>query len=284
MHWLWYFFGFLVAFVTAARVWRCNDRRADQQAWSQLLELGRGESSCYHPALVADLPEPARRFFNYTIAPGTALTSVVEIDMTGELGLGTRDQSGYRPMQARQLLAPPHGLVWQLRSGPVSGSDGITSATSWTRFWLLNLVPVVRVSGPDHHRSAFGRVVAEAAFWAPASLLPGPHVHWEALDHHSARALMRGEKFSQAVELTVNEEGAPTRVVIQRWTNANPEKAYREQPFGGYLSEFRDFGGYRLPTCVEGGNLIDTPDYFPFYRARVTAVRFPLCESRHSQG
>jgi len=47
------------------------------------------------------------------------------------------------------------------------------------------------------------------------------------------------------------------------------------QPFGGYLSEFREFDGYLLPTAVEGGNFIGTDDYFPFYQVTVTGIRFP---------
>jgi hypothetical protein len=146
---------------------------------------------------------------------------------------------------------------------------------SWTRFWLFGLIPIVRASGYDHHRSAFGRVVAEGAFWAPASLLPGKFVCWEPIDASSARAVITAGKFEQAVDVTVDEAGAPKMVVIRRWSNANAEKVYREQPFGGYLADFREFRGYRLPTHVEGGNLIGTPDYFPFFEARVTAIRFP---------
>jgi hypothetical protein len=67
-------------------------------------------------------------------------------------------------------------------------------------------------------------------------------------------------------------------VVIQRWSNANPAQVYREQPFGGDLSDFRRVGGYRLPFRVEGGNLIGTPDYFPFFKAEVTAIRLPQLE------
>lgn len=55
----------------------------------------------------------------------------------------------------------------------------------------------------------------------------------------------------------------------------NAERQYREQSFGGVLSELRECGGYRLPTRVEGGNHIGTPQYFPFYRVQVTAVRHP---------
>lgn len=33
-------------------------------------------------------------------------------------------------------------------------------------------------------------------------------------------------------------------------------RVYQLQPFGGYLSEFREFGGYRLPTRIEAGNFL----------------------------
>lgn len=49
-------------------------------------------------------------------------------------------------------------------------------------------------------------------------------------------------------------------ILIQRWSNANSEQAYREQPFGDI----------RLATRVQGGNLIGTPDYFPFFKADVS--------------
>jgi hypothetical protein len=132
----------------------------------------------------------------------------------------------------------------------------------------------VRAGGPDHQRSAFGRVVVEGAFWAPASLLPSEHVHWQPLDDNSARVIVRYGDFEQAVDIYVDGSGAPTQVRIQRWSNSNADREYREQPFGGELSEFRRFAGYRLPTRVEGGNHIGTPDYFPFFRADVTQIRF----------
>ena len=136
-------------------------------------------------------------------------------------------------------------------------------------------MPVVRISDdPDHHRSAFGRVVSEAAFWAPAALLPSDHVTWEARSDDVARATVTFGEFTQWVDITVAPDGAPVKVVISRWSNANPEAEYRLQPFGGMLSEYEDFGGYRLPTRVDGGNLIDTDEYFPFFRAKVTSLEF----------
>jgi hypothetical protein len=255
--------------------------RRERAVWADLRRRAGPAGPPFDPAVVAGLPEPARRYFRYTIAPGTPLVSVVEIAMEGQLGLGTKADPKYAAMSARQILAPPLGFVWRVRRGPLSGSDGLTPATSWTQFWLFDLIPVVRVSGnADHHRSAFGRVVSEGAFWVPASLLPSDEVVWSAIAEHTARATVSHGRFMQAVDLTIEPDGRPSRVVIQRWSNANADKVFREQPFGGDLSDFREIGGYRLPMRVEGGNLIGTDEYFPFFRADVRSIEFPQLAER----
>ena len=62
--------------------------------------------------------------------------------------------------------------------------------------------------------------------------------------------------------------------MFARWSNENPERLYRPQPFGGDLSEFATFAGYTIPTCVIGGNQFGTDLYHPLFRARVREVAF----------
>lgn len=267
----------VVIVVAVLQLWRYTDRRASEEAWATLAARRESLPERYDPALVASLPEPARRYFSYTIAPGTRLSAVVDLTMTGELSLGTKDAPAYQPMHARQILSAPAGLVWQLDAGTglmrVVGSDGMMGDRSWTRFWLMGLIPLVRAEGPDHLRSAFGRVAAEAAFWSPAALLPQAGVSWSAVDSDTARAELSYRGMSQSVDIHVDADGRPLWVRIPRWTNANPEKEFRIQPFGGYLSDFRNVDGYRLPFRVEGGNFFGTEDYFPFYKAQIQEIR-----------
>jgi hypothetical protein len=256
-------------------LWHLSDVLAERNAWKRLAKLSSTAAVAFDPAIVKDLPDPARRFFLYTFSDGVILNPTVALTMTGELSLGSKDAPKFRPMHARQILAPPYGLVWQLKYGAISGSDALLPEKSWTRFWLFHLIPVVRVGGVhDHQLSAFGRLIAESAFWAPAALLPGKTVTWEPIDCQSARAICRYQGFEQSVEITVDAEGCPSHVLIQRWSNENPERLFRRQPFGGSLSCFRDFDGVRLPTYVEGGNHFGTEDYFPFYKAWITSVSF----------
>jgi hypothetical protein len=143
----------------------------------------------------------------------------------------------------------------------------------------MHAVPLGRAGGRskhggDHRRAAFGRLVAEAAFWSPAALLPSEYVQWAAIDDMTARASISYADLVQTVDITINDDGQPIKVVIPRWSDLNPDNTYKLQPFGGYLSAFKEFEGYRLPTHVEGGNFIGTEEYFPFYISDVKTVKF----------
>ena len=277
--------AFLVGTLSAAALlggtaaWRAADHRADRSEARRLARFQPPDPGRFDPSLVVDLPEPARRYFTFAIAPGTPLWTVAEFSMSGRFSLGNQDEPGYMPMTAEQTLAAPHGFLWTMRAARwamrVSGSD----SGRWTRFWAMGLVPVARAGGDaDHARSAFGRYVSEAVFWTPAALLPGPGIRWEAVDDSMARVIVTRGGLSQSVDVTVDVDGRPLEVEFPRWTNANPEKEYRLQPFGGYLSGFRDFDGFTLPTHVEAGNHFGTEEYFPFFIADVRDVRFPAPE------
>lgn len=268
----------LVLAIAALVVWRQSDRRADRAEMDRLIALQPSDPVVFSAEMVADLPEPARRFFAFAIAEGTPLYTVAVIEMEGQFGMGDKADPGYMPMRATQVLAAPDGFVWAMSSKGAMRMSGSDSGT-WTRFWLYGLAPVARFGGdPDHARSAFGRYVAEAVFWTPAAVLPGPNVTWEPISENVARFTMRRGDLEQSVDVTVDAEGRPLHVAFMRWSNANPEKAHRLQPFGGYLSKFREFDGFTLPTHVEAGNMFETDDYFPFFIADITDVSFPQPE------
>ncbi|OOY22649.1 hypothetical protein BMI91_18525 [Thioclava sediminum] len=252
------------------------DLRADRAEMARLSAFQPTDPPRFSADMVADLPEPARRFFTFAIAEGTPLYTVARLKMQGQFGMGDKSAPGYMPMRATQVLAAPHGFVWAMsgESGGMrlSGSD----SAKWTRFWIAGLAPVARFGGSaDHKRSAFGRYVAEAVFWTPAAVLPGPNVTWEPISTNIARMTMRHNGLEQAVDLTVAADGRPEQVSFQRWSNANPQKRHQLQPFGGFLSEFREVEGFRLPTHVKAGNNFESEAYFPFYIADVTDIRFP---------
>lgn len=89
---------------------------------------------------------------------------------------------------------------------------------------------------------------------------------------------MTHDGMTQTVDIILDGDGRPIRGEFQRWTNANPEGVHRLQPFGAFVSDFRDVGGFRVPFHVEAGNHFGTDDYFPFFIADLTSVVFPGAE------
>lgn len=266
----------VILFIAGLLCLRLLDYQADKQLIERLIAQQPTQPGHFDPVLLNGLPEAAKRFFTFSIAPGTPLFTVANITMTGQFSLGNRKRPDYLNMQARQTLAFPGGFVWQMQARRqllrVSGSD----SASWTRFWLQELLPVARAGASlDHRRSAFGRYVAEAVFWTPAAVLPGPGVKWAHLSEHSARLTVTHLGLEQMVDLTVADNGQPVKISFMRWSNANPQHRYTLQPFGGYLSDFRDFGGFRLPTHVEAGNHFGTADYFAFFIADIRTISWP---------
>lgn len=126
--------------------------------------LGRTthQPAVFDPAMVADLPEPARRWLTHAISPGTPLWETVELSMRGEIRLGA-----WRSFTARQVLAPPRGFVWAARARflgiPVVGFDRFSSGSGEMDWRLGGLIPVMSATGPDVTRSAAGRLAGEMA-------------------------------------------------------------------------------------------------------------------------
>lgn len=280
--WIWAVAGLIAVCVAGLAGLRRSDRRVERQLAARLMEGAQGEAA-FCPRMLTGIPEPAARMYRFVIAEGTPLQCRARIEMEGWMDFGSRHAPAPRPMTAWQVLAPPRGFVWSVRlrgTMGISGSDALTPATSWSRFRLLGVVPVGRAGGDEDHRlSSFGRMVAEAMIWTPAVFLPEARAGWDDLqwtviDNDRAAVTVQHDGMEQTVEVQVDAHGQPTQVVMQRWSNENPDRVFRRQPFGGELSDFTVFGGYRLARIVRAGNQFGTDAYHAFYQARVTAVEY----------
>jgi hypothetical protein len=271
--WLWIPIGLIIVGMVAVQRWRLADQRSDDVRWARLKSLPT--EGAFSQALIADLPEPARRYFRFSVKEGTPLYRSVTLRMDGQLSLGSKANPSYMPMHADQILAAQRGFIWRpsLASGliRISGSDGYYDGRGWTQFWLWSLVPIVRAGGtPDFAKSAAARGIAEAVFWLPTALLPSANVHWEAVDADTARVVVdeRGEHY--AVDIKVADDGHPVQTVFQRWSRENPDKVWRYQPIGAEVQATRAFGGLHIASKVRAGNNFGSADYFPFYIATIT--------------
>ena len=253
-----------------------NSAAETEVAFGAVAARANARVQAFDPATVRGFPEIARRYFTHAIAPGTPLSTTVRLEMQGTFLLG--DKASYRSfgMTAQQILAPPSEFVWvtSMRSGVVrvSGSDALVAGSAWTRFWINSIFQIVNLKGtPDLNRSAAARSAMEAV-WAPASLLPDNGVRWEQTGPDAARLFFNTE--IEPLDLTLGADGRVVEIVTMRWSDANPEKTFRLQPFGGTVEADTSFSGFTIPSELKVGNHYGTDAYLPFFQAEITAAEY----------
>lgn len=270
-------FAAVAAWYVGHRQYRARTAEAEA-AWADILAQTTGSVAVYDPAMVADLPEIAQRYFAHAIAPGTPLHTTVMLEMDGSFHLGKKDAPQTYAMTARQILAPPDQFVWipEMRSGPlvISGSDALYQDHAWTRFWMMWSLPVAQAAATEGlDRAALARPALEA-IWAPATLLPQNGARWEQTGPDTARVTLGTGEKTVAIDLTLTVDGRVMDIVTQRWSNANPQSTYQYQPFGGAMAADTTFEGFTIPSDVQVGNFFGTEEYFPFFEARITAATY----------
>jgi hypothetical protein len=198
--------------------------------------------------------------------------------MEGTLLLGDKQSFRTFRMRARQILAPPSEFVWiaDMNAGlmQVSGTDALYRQHGWTRFWMFRSIPLVQAAATEGlDRAAAARPALEA-IWAPASLLPQNGARWEQVGPDTARVTFGSGIAEIVMKLTLDESGRVVDIVTQRWSDANPEKRFQLQPFGGTMAAEATFGGFTIPSVVHVGNHFGTDDYFAFFNATITEAAY----------
>ncbi len=248
-----------------------------ERIWSTL--AGPTNQGAFDPSSVDDLPPPARRYLRRAIAPGTTLRTTLQLTMHGAIRL--KDGAEPLPMQADQILAPPHGFVWRARvaKGPmrIRGFDRYGLGKGVGRWWLYGIIPIVRGSGRDVDRSAAGRLAGESVL-VPASLLPGSGARWEPVDDRSARVTVAVDGEAVTLTLTIDTDGRLERVSFMRWQGDNAQGS-KSSP--GYVrfdvdqwTDERTFDGYTIPTRFRAGWRLGETDEFPFFYSEIDEAVF----------
>ncbi len=244
--------------------------RSVRREW-ELLSRSTPSRETFDPSMLADLPEPARRWLTHAIAPGTPLWQTAELSMRGQIRLGA-----WRPFTARQVLAPPRGFIWAATARfigiPVIGFDRLSSGSGQMRWRLGGLVPVMSASGPDVTRSAAGRLAGEmalvpttfpAATWTPGS------------DEDRVVVTWRIDGQDESAELHIGPNGRLLGAVMQRWGNPNGAP-FGRYPFGVAIEAERSFSGVTIGSVLRAGWWwgADRQSEGEFFRARITGATF----------
>ncbi len=223
-------------------------------------------------ALVAHLPEPARRWLRHAIPVGTPLWGSVELEMRGRIRLGS-----WRSFTASEVINPPNSFTWGARTRlfglPVRGYDRYQHGSGETRWRLAGALPVMSGSGVDITRSAAGRLATEAVL-VPTAFT---QASWHPADEPDrVTGRWRIGALVLDVQLDVGEDGQLREVSMLRWGNPG-RTPFGVYPFRVEIDEERRFDGISIPTRFRAGwwSVHQTDGGSgEFFRAQVTSAVF----------
>lgn len=220
--------------------------------------------------LTAELPEPVRRYLRHALPASLPATSGVRLRMTGKIKLGL-----WLPFTAVQHC-DGRSFEWRARVGlgrfaPLEVVDRYASGMGSVTGRLLGRYELFHQADEDVRRSAAGRAALEAIL-APASLMPGRGVSWRAEDdeHIVASSYLEPEQIE--VHLQIDSRGALRAVNARRWGDTG-KHSHGHLTFGGATQAERRFGDLVIPSHLTVGWRYGSPEYKPFFHARIRALQ-----------
>lgn len=253
---------------------KVRDDRYVDSIWEILGRAGRSAGQ-FTEEMVADLPDPARRYFLHAIQPGAPLASTLRWMYSGSIK--PSKSMPWMPLQAEQIIVKERGFVWKARvgSGPLflAGADHYLDGDSRMKISLFGLIPVVNETGPDLARSALGRLLVES-LTLPTAILPGPHVRIEGRDDSRFDAVVDLHGETTPLTVTVGADGSPREIVFQRWGNLTGDGSFGHIPYGVTVAEEQTFGGYTIPSRISAGWWYGTDRYLEVIRLEVDWAQF----------
>jgi hypothetical protein len=221
-------------------------------------------------ALIAELPEPVRRYLRHALPAGPDASAGVRLQMTGEIKLGlwlpfvaSQDCDG-RSFEWRACVGPGSLKPLEVVDRYANGAGSVTGR-------LLGRYQLFHKADLDVHRSAAARAAIEAVL-TPASLLPGRGVSWRAEDrgHIIASSYLEPEQID--VHMEIDPDGALRNVSLRRWGDTG-KHSHGYLTFGGDVHAERRFGDLVIPSDLTIGWRYGTAGYKPFFRAQIRALQ-----------
>ena len=257
--------------------WRRQTAREIATLSSRVPATG-AHATHYDRTMLAGLPAPVARYFEFVLTPGQPLVESARIDWSGEFSIRPRRWSAFVATQHYRVRPP--GFVWDARihvapALSVLVRDAYIDHEGELRAAIGGMIDVAN----EHGTAAMAagellRYLGEAV-WYPTALLPCSGVRWRSLDDHSATATIT----DGATTVSLNAHFAPTGE-ITRISALRPRVVNGTSVLTAWVGHLRDYSqrsGMRVPGAGEAEWTLSTGP-LPYWRGRLVDVLYDFTD------
>ncbi|MFM2134121.1 MAG: hypothetical protein RL156_1402 [Bacteroidota bacterium] len=240
-----------ITVVIVSSIVRAMMRRARTVKRLREAEWARPHKKMNHD-IVASLPRPVQAFLEHVINPGVEQARFVTVKQHGQWrSLAQPEWSELRAMAYYSGTIP--GFVWhaKMKNSAFSWQDAqllYGSGEAAGRVKFLGMITMFDPDGQEVASALLARILMEC-IWFPTSLIPGGQLRWEAVNGNSARAILSDHGTTVSCVYTFNDNNEVTKIVTQdKFRDA--ETSFEREQCTMYCSDYKQFGGVRIPTKV----------------------------------
>ena len=221
------------------------------------------------------LPPPVRRYLRYAIREGAPSIKTARLEHTGTFR--TRPNQRWLAIEGKQNFTVGRpGFIWTATVRPmrfvsIRARDSLIAGHGNMLVKLMSLFTIADVRGPEIDQGSRLRWLAECA-WFPYAFV-GDSIEWETIDDRSARAKLRCDGLPVSAVFEFDDDGRLLRLQAERYRDIGRGKAAVLTPWVGQYSNYREFGGFRVPTSVDVSWKLEAGS-FSYARFEVTALEY----------
>lgn len=250
----------ILILIISSTIWGRGNQLENNQRIIQAADLER-------------LPEPVKRFMEYSQVVGTPYVEKVRLKQTGMFKMA-RDKAWSTFTAEQEYDIASASFVWKVKMkiAPfinVRGYDRLENGRGNMRIKLLGFIPVVNAKGPEMDQGAMTRYLSET-IWFPQSFLDS-HITWEAIDSLSAKGILTINDQSVEGIFRFDELGRFTEFTCNRYYISGDEKLFL--PWHTPVYEYAMRQGLQLAT--KGKAVWEHPDgEFTYIDLEITEVEY----------
>jgi len=259
--------------------------------WRQRADIRRrtilGAARGMQPIPEDRLPEVVKRYLARAIPVGSEGVRTVRLRQQGEFRMGPGEDS-WRPFRAEEVFrVHPPAFMWnaRIRAMPfvsVRVMDAYLGGEGSMLARVGGVGTVVNQAGQAGlNAGALARYLAEAA-WIPTRLGSLPGLRWTSVEEDEGGTSPTGRAADATLtdgdtEVTVrfHFDADADVVAIDGVRPREVDGAYVDTPWIGRFDEYREMGGFRIPTRGEVAWVVDGREEV-YWRGRILSAEFGI--------
>jgi len=205
---------------------------------------GEVSNNIYTSQQIKDLPEPVKKYFEYSLNEGQKYISYLRLKHGGEFR--TQPNQKWMVIKGEEYFTAENpGFVWFGKVPLVSAKDSYYNGKGNLKIKLLSTIKLADAKGSEFDQGEILRWLAETPLF-PTALLPSENLKWEPIDNNSAKAILIDKNITIEGIFHFNEQGQIIEFNAKRYKDGDTF-----EDWGGYYRDYREIDGVKIPFSME---------------------------------